>query len=40
MNVEAEFFYADGGLVASNDPECIQSVFDTLMGIFDFMALR
>ena len=33
-------FYADGGMVASSDPQCIQGEFSTLVGIFDRVVLR
>ena len=37
--VNAAFFSADDGLVASTDPGWIHSVFDTLTGIFDRVGL-
>ena len=38
--MKAEFFYADDGLVASTDPGWIQSVFDTLTGLFEQVGLQ
>ena len=40
LKVKAEFFYADNGMVASTNPGCIQTVFDTLTGIFDQVGLN
>ena len=36
---QAAIFYADGGMVASSDPCCIQGAFNTLVGLFDRMGL-
>ena len=40
LKVKAAFFYAKNGMVASTDPGLIQSVFDTLTGIFDQVGLQ
>ena len=34
LMMKSAFFYADDGVVASTDPGCLQSEFDTLTGIF------
>ena len=38
--MKAALFYADDGLVASIDPGGIQSSFDTLMGLSDWVGLQ
>ena len=38
--VEATFFYAVDGMVASTYPGWLQSSFDMLTGIFDLVGLR
>ena len=38
--MKAELFYAYVRLVASTDPGCLQSEFDTLTGIFERAGLR
>ena len=40
MMVEATFFYAVDGMVASTYPGWLQSSFDMLTGIFDLVGLR
>ena len=40
MKVKATFFYANDVMVASNKPGWIQTVFDTLTGLFDWVGLR
>ena len=35
-----DFFYADDGLLASTDPECLQGAFETLTGLLDRVGLR
>ena len=39
LTVNAEFFYADDGVVASTDPGWLQLAFDLLTGIFDWVGL-
>ena len=38
--MKTAFFYADNGMVASIDPGWLQSDFDTLRGIFDWVGLQ
>ena len=40
LMVKAALFYADYGLVDSIDPGWIQSAFDTLTEIFDWMGMQ
>ena len=40
MQIRSAFFYADGGLIALIQTECLQGDFDTLTGLFDRMRLR
>ena len=37
---EGKFFYADYGVVASTDPGWLQSEFDLLAGMFDWVGLQ
>ena len=36
----AAYFYADDGIIASNQPERLHRVFDILTGLFDWVGLR
>ena len=38
--VKATFFHTKNGMVTSTDPGWIQSAFDTLTGLFDWVGLR
>ena len=38
--MEAEFFYADVGLVISTDPGCLHTLFNTLTGQLDRVGLK
>ena len=40
LKVKADFFYADNGVVASNNLGWIQTTFDTLPGLFDRVGLK
>ena len=40
LKVKASFFHVDDGMVVSTDPGWLQTAFDTLMGIFDWVGLR
>ena len=40
MKVQENIFYAYDGMVASTDPGWIQTAFDTLTGIFDWVGLK
>ena len=40
LKVKAEIFYTDDTLVASTNPGWLQSVFDTLMVIFDQVVVQ
>ena len=40
LTVKAALFYADYGMVASIDPGWLQSAFDMLTELFDWMGLR
>ena len=40
MTVKVEFFYAEYGVVASTDPGWLQSAFNLLTGLFDWVVLR
>ena len=37
---QAALLYADDGIVASSDPQWLQGVFNTLVGLFDRVGLR
>ena len=40
LKVKAEFFYADGGMLASTEPVWLQTTFDTLVELFDRVVLK
>ena len=40
LKVKADFFYADDEMVASTDPGCLYTTFDTMTGIFGRVGLR
>ena len=35
-----DIFYADAGMVASTNPGCLQTTFDTMTGLFDRVGLK
>ena len=38
--MQAEFFYADDGMVASSNPVWIHTAFEILTGLFDWVRLK
>ena len=39
LKLKAAFFYADDGMVASTGPVWLQTAFNTITGIFDWVGL-
>ena len=40
LKVQELFFYAEYGMVDSTDPGWLQTMFDTLTGLFDWVGLK
>ena len=40
LKVQEEIFYEDDGMVASTNPGCLQTVFDTMTELFDRVGLK
>ena len=40
MALKEDLFYSDYRMVASTDSGCLQSVFDTLTGLFGWVGMR